>query len=214
MEEMSAFFTRRVDGYDEHMLRTVTGCREGYTRLAALVPQDAHTLLDLGCGTGLELDAILPGHPTLQITGIDLTQAMLDVLRGKHPDARLNLICGSYFEVPLGENAFDCAVSFQTLHHFSHEVKQALYQKIHRALKPGGLYLECDYMVLEQAEEDFYFSENRRLRAQEGLTEDAFFHFDTPCTEENQIRLLKAAGFVNVEKLWREGNTTLLWAKK
>ena len=30
LEEMSAFFTARLNGYDQHMLRDVAGCREGY----------------------------------------------------------------------------------------------------------------------------------------------------------------------------------------
>ena len=38
LEEMTAFFTSRLDLYDEHMLREVPGCRVGYARMAALLP--------------------------------------------------------------------------------------------------------------------------------------------------------------------------------
>ena len=55
LESMSDFFTARVEGYDEHMLRDVEGCKEGYQRMAQLVPEDTKNLLDLGCGTGLEI---------------------------------------------------------------------------------------------------------------------------------------------------------------
>lgn len=102
MEKMSDFFAARVEGYDEHMLTEVAGCKEGYAEMARLVPISCKTLLDLGCGTGLELDEIFKKLPDLDVTGIDLTQAMLDKLKQKHPDKSLNLICGSYFDVPFG----------------------------------------------------------------------------------------------------------------
>ena len=69
MEEMRAFFTRRVEGYDEHMLQNVAGCAEGYALLAQNLPDGAEDVLDLGCGTGLELDAMLAKRRDLRVTG-------------------------------------------------------------------------------------------------------------------------------------------------
>ncbi len=214
METMSDFFTARVDGYDEHMLQEVEGCREGYSMLAELVPADCQTLLDLGCGTGLELDAILERHPFVEVTGIDLTEAMLQKLRAKHPDKSLRLICGDYFAVPFGEDAFDCALSFESLHHFEKEAKSVLYERIFRALHAGGCYIECDYMVDTQEEETFFFEENRRLRKENGVPSDAYYHVDTPCTIDNTMVLLKKAGFASVECRMRIGGTALLLARK
>ena len=65
LETMSDFFTARTEMYDEHMLTEVEGCKEGYAKMASLVPDDTQTLLDLGCGTGLELEPIfnrIPQH--------------------------------------------------------------------------------------------------------------------------------------------------------
>ena len=107
MEPMVDFFTERVKLYDRHMLEEVEGCKEGYRRMAQLLPQDCQSLLDLGCGTGLELDEIFKRFPQLRVTGIDLTQAMLEELRRKHPDQALTLLCGSYFDVDLGRD-YDC----------------------------------------------------------------------------------------------------------
>ena len=63
------------------------------------------------------------------LTGIDLTKAMLDKLKNNFPNKNIKLICGSYFDVPFGEKIFDCAISFQTMYHFSHERKVNLYKK-------------------------------------------------------------------------------------
>ena len=214
LETMSDFFTARTEMYDEHMLTEVEGCKEGYAKMASLVPDDVQTLLDLGCGTGLELEAIFGRIPQLKVTGIDLTASMLQKLREKFPDKDMKLICGDYFQVEFGENAFDCAVSFQTMHHFAKDKKLTLYKKIWESLKVGGAYIECDYMVLTQAEEDHWFSENDRLRHEQGIVGDEFYHYDTPCSVDNQIELLKKSGFSSVEQVFRMENTTMLIAKK
>ncbi len=214
LETMSDFFTARTDMYDEHMLTEVEGCKEGYIKMASLVPQETKTLLDLGCGTGLELDEIFKLHPYVKVTGIDLTSSMLDKLREKHPNRDMNLICGDYFKEIFGVDIFECAVSFQTMHHFPKDKKLSLYKKILDSLKDGGIYIECDYMVLTQEEEDHWFSENTRLRREQGIVGDEFYHYDTPCSVDNQIELLKIAGFSSVEQVFRMENTTLLVAKK
>lgn len=214
LERMNDFFTVRADGYDEHMLNNVEGCKEGYITMARLVPENTKKLLDLGCGTGLELDEIFKTYPHIAVTGIDLTRAMLDKLQEKHPDKNINLICGDYFEVDFGREKFDCAVSFQTMHHFSHEKKIGLYSKIFDSLHSGGKYIECDYMVETQTEEDFYFSENERLRKENNIPDGEFYHYDTPCTVDNQIKMLRKAGFSSVEKVFRAGNTTIIVSKK
>ncbi|MGI5878636.1 MAG: class I SAM-dependent methyltransferase [Christensenellales bacterium] len=213
LEEMGAFFSRRVEMYEEHMLREVEGCREGYARMAEMVPDSARDLLDIGCGTGLELDAIFMKLPGLRVTGIDLSQEMLNRLRSKHPGRSLTLIQGSYIGRDFGTVRFDAAVSFQTLHHLTHAVKTDVYRSLHRALRPGGVYIEADYMAPDQAFEDYHFERFRQLCARQRLP-DGLYHYDTPCTIDNQRAMLERAGFVSVKKVWQMGNTVIMTAKK
>lgn len=213
LEKMADFFAARVHMYDEHMLEDVGGCKEGYVLMSDFVPENATKLLDLGCGTGLELENIFRKLPGLDVTGIDLCEEMLSRLREKYKGRSLNLICGDYFKENFGEG-FDCAVSFQTMHHFKKEKKLTLYRKICDALTAEGVYIECDYMVDTQQEEDLWFSENRRIRTAMGIGEDEFYHYDTPCSVANQIGMLKASGFSSVEKVMHIGNTVMLVARK
>ncbi len=214
LERMSDFFTVRVDGYDEHMINDVEGCKEGYIKMASLIPRSTETILDLGCGTGLELQEIYKRFPNVSVVGIDLTQAMLDRLSQKYHNKKIKLICGNYFDVDLGEGIFDTAISFQTMHHFPHADKVRLYRKIHKALKQDGVYIECDYMVTEQSVEDELFSLNARLRRELNIPDGELYHFDTPCTIDNQIEMFKKAGFSSSEMVWRVENTTIIVAKK
>jgi SAM-dependent methyltransferase len=213
LEPMRDFFAARLEEYEDHMLSTARN-KDGYIKLAALLPENTHALLDLGCGTGLELDEIFKTRPFIHVTGIDLTQAMLDKLRQKHPHKNLRLINASYFDFDFGTGQYDAAISYQTMHHFSHEEKIRLYSKVFAALKPGGQYIEGDYMVTEQAEEDFFFRESQRLRKEQGIPDGEFYHYDTPCTVDNQIAMLHKAGFITVKMAWRAENTTILAARK
>lgn len=214
MEKMDEFFAARVDGYDEHMLNEVVGCREAYGKMAELLPVNTKNLLDLGCGTGLELEGIFKRFPEISVTGIDLAKAMLEKLSEKYSDKNITLINGDYFSTDLGRERFDTAISFQTMHHFSHEMKIGLYKKIRNSLKNGGVYIECDYMVETQEEEDHWYAENARIRKEMNIPENEFYHYDTPCTIENQIKMFLTAGFASAEKVYRVENTTIIIAKK
>lgn len=210
LEKMNDFFTARTEGYDEHMLRDVGGCANGYKLMAERIAKVApKKLLDLGCGTGLELDFILKLCPDIDVTGIDMTQAMLDKLIEKHPGVKT--IRGDYFEVPFGDG-FDAAVSFETLHHFTREKKAGLYKKLFDSLKVGGVYIECDYMCETDEQEKWFFDELEKLKREQNI--DGMFHFDTPITVDGQKELLRNAGFSSVEEIFREENTVMLVARK
>ena len=213
LEKMDDFFTARVEGYDAHMINDVEGCAAGYKKmaaeLAARIPDGAR-LLDLGCGTGLELDEIWKLLPEMRVRGIDMTEAMLDELRRKHPDKPMELICADYTTADFGGD-FDAAVSFQTMHHFLPETKLAVYEKIHAALKPDAVYIECDYMCDTDEQEAYFQAELARMKAEQG---EGFYHYDIPCTVVHQLELLFKAGFNNLVRVFREGNTVMIVAIK
>ena len=79
LEEMADFFRVRLEQYEDHMAIW----QEAYRRLPELIPEATQTLLDLGCGTGLEIDELLKCFPKLQITGVDLSRDMLARLQKK-----------------------------------------------------------------------------------------------------------------------------------
>ncbi len=214
LEPMAEFFTRRVDGYDEHMLAGVVGCRQGYVRLAARLPDRLETLLDLGVGTGLELAEIYRRFPGARVTGVDLCAAMLAECAKKFADYRPALLCGDYLKQDFGAEAFDAAVSFETLHHLVPLEKRALFEKLRRALKPGGLYAQGDYAAPDDGAEEALRREGEALRAAEGYGAGEHVHFDTPLTARHECALLLEAGFASADEVWREGNTVLIVARK
>ena len=213
LEKMNEFFDRRVDGYDEHMRETVEGDDRFYEYTAALLPKGG-AILDLGCGTGLELEAYYALGGTAHVTGIDLSEGMLDALRAKFPDKALTLLRGSYFDLPLGEACFDAAVSVESLHHFTAEKKTGLYKKLHAALKDGGYFILTDYFCHTDEQERFFFRELARLKKEQGIADDAFYHYDTPLTPAHEAQALRDAGFSRVEVLDNWENTWSIRAEK
>ena len=206
LEKMADFFENRLDGYDEHMMTNIEAADKFYpfTAKQLLTAENCNTL-DLGCGTGLELEEYYLLNPSAKVTGVDLSQGMLSALKKKFADKDITLICDSYFDVPFGENVFDAAVSVESLHHFTKEEKVPLYAKLHRALKDGGYFVLTDYFSLSDEEEQMYRQNLIALKAEQGIADDAFYHYDTPLTVKHETEALLEAGFSSVEVLknWR-----------
>ncbi len=212
LEKMGSFFDARLDGYEEHQLNAIESAREFYPFTASCLPRGNVRILDLGCGTGLELVYYYDLAPDAAVTGVDLAPLMLEALRSRFPDKDLTLVLGSYFAVPFGEGVFDAAVSVESLHHFTQQEKIPLYAKLCRALKAGGSFILTDYFALSDEEERAHRRELERLKREQGLPDGEFYHFDTPLTVAHETEALYAAGFASVEVLGRWGATYTLKA--
>ena len=215
LEKMSDFFEARLDGYDEHMMTNIEYASEFYPFTAKQLPtvENCH-ILDLGCGTGLELEEYYPLNPSAKITGVDLSQGMLSALKKKFADKDITLICGSYFDVHFGMSLFDSAVSVESLHHFTKAEKVPLYAKLHRALKDGGYFVLTDYFSLTDEEEQMHRQNLSELKTEQGISDDAFYHYDTPLTVKHETEALLEAGFSSVEVLKNWGATYTIKAVK
>ena len=173
-------------------------------------------MLDLGCGTGLELEEYFVLNPGAAVTGIDLSQAMLNALKAKFPDKDLTLIRASYFDAPLGNGLYDAAVSVESLHHFPAEMKASLYEKLHSALAETGFFVLTDYFAESEEMEKEYFQNLAALKKEQGLSDGVFYHYDTPLTVEHETDVLRRAGFrdVRIKKQWGESTYTVLANKE
>ena len=215
LEKMDAFFEARLEDYDHHMLTDIEGSAEFYPFTACCLPDAPDSrILDLGCGTGLELEYYFARNPSAYVTGIDLSEGMLAALLEKFPDKHLTLIQGSYFDLPLGDGCFDAAVSVESLHHFTKEEKTGLYRKLYLALKDGGYFILTDYFAHENAFEDFCQAELHRLKAEQGIADEEFYHYDTPLTLAHETEALLKAGFSRVTVLKNWGATYTIKAEK
>lgn len=216
LEKMSGFFDSRLDDYDNHQLTCIKSADEFYPFTAKCLPADKNAkILDLGCGTGLELEYYFKINPSASITGIDLAPDMLGRLKSKFSDKEdITLILGSYFDVPFGGTLYDAAVSVESLHHFTKEEKISLYKKLYVALKDGGYFILTDYFAMSDDKEKRCRDELIRLKKEQGITDNEFYHYDTPLTVAHETEALYEAGFQTVEILNNWGATHTIKAVK
>lgn len=215
LERMSDFFEARLDGYDEHMRTNIESATEFYPFTASLLPPSENSrVLDLGCGTGLELEEYYKVCPSAKVVGIDLSRGMLSALKNKLPDKDITCIRGSYFDVPLGQDVFDAAVSVESLHHFTQQEKVPLYAKLLAALKENGYFILTDYFALSEEEEIRHRQTLVAMKAEQGICDNECYHYDTPLTVAHEREALLEAGFASVEVLNQWGATYTIKATK
>jgi tRNA (cmo5U34)-methyltransferase len=207
-ELMAGFFDARVEGYNRHMLTEVN--ERMYPLLGACFPvtEDAIAVLDIGCGTGMELAFIFANAPNARITCVDVSRGMLDELLRSYPDrhGQITAVQASYLDWPYPEESFDIVVSNQTMHHFFPEEKKAVYRKILSALKPGGFYVEGDFMVDEMLSEQYLRRYEAAVSRMAERPKPGEYHIDIPFTAETQRRLLMESGFGAAETMHDETN--------
>lgn len=121
--------------FDHTPFRTPDGIIDATTEtLAGLGPFG--TGLDACCGTGAGL-TVLRKVCQGPVTGVDFSAGMLTQARVHHPQA--TFVRADVRALPF-DRSFDLAVSFGALGHFLPSERPALFEGVHRALRPGGLF--------------------------------------------------------------------------
>jgi SAM-dependent methyltransferase len=98
--------------------------------------------LDVGCGTGaLAARLCAAGY---DMTGLDPSEGMLDVLRSRGPGVRA--VTGFGSSLPFEDDSFDLVLSVAVMHHVADgkEVRQTLAEMV-RVARPSGRILVWDH---------------------------------------------------------------------
>lgn len=209
-EKMEEFFDVRADSYDDHMLEYVDDYESFYRAVAEPIAKTNKKikLLNLGCGTGLELEYIFAKVPNAMVTGIDLSQQMLDLLLDKYKkkSEQIETIRESYLDIDFKRDEYDYIVSVMSLHHFLPEVKLRIYKKIWKALKPGGKFIEGDYIVSKDKEAEMLAEYKEELKKNKVLKDD-LYHLDIPFSIKTQKNLFEKVGFTDFELIFSGDET-------
>ena len=94
-------------------------------------------VLDLGCGSGLPLTRILAEF--FDVTGVDISTRQIELARGNVPAARF--IHGDVAAIDFPPAEFEAAVASYSFIHVPRGEHEAMFRRIGRWLKPGGLLL-------------------------------------------------------------------------
>jgi tRNA (cmo5U34)-methyltransferase len=179
---------------------------------AAIVPR-ASALLDIGCGAGNFTLKILDTLPSLDsVTLIDLSRPMLDRACERiqaRSQCAITALQTDIREATLDAGAFDAVVAAAVLHHLRGDSEwHAVFTKIHRSLRPGGVFLVSDLVAhsTPAVQSLMWTRYGEYLAAFRGPEyRDHVFQYveyeDTPRPVVFQLDLLREAGFRSVEIL-------------
>ena len=102
-------------------------------RVVHRLPQG--NVLDLACGTG-ELALAIARKEGVRVTGLDLSEGMLEVARRRTEGQSITLIHGDAQQLPLPDGSFDATTIAFGIRNVP-DVSAALAE-MHRVLRPGG----------------------------------------------------------------------------
>ena len=138
-------FDRIAGEYDEslppHVVEHYLSKRVDF--IAANCPRERWGVgLDVGCGTGV-LAARLVARG-FEMTGLDPSEGMLDVMRSEHPEVAA--VRGSGDELPFEDDSFDIVLTVAALHHIAAPAAvRATLAEMARVSKPGGRIVVWDH---------------------------------------------------------------------
>ncbi len=109
-------------------------------------------ILVLGTGTGEIARPVLGRHRAARLTGIDVSEEMLERAREVlSPDQVENLFVQA-IQDDLPRGPFDLVISALTIHHLDGPAKADLFGRLAVVLRPGGRFVMGDVVVPDDPE--------------------------------------------------------------
>jgi len=128
-------YNRIAEDYYSH--RNLSKFNNELEEFASLLPKNAHTL-DVGCGAGIPTAKFLTERG-IKVTGIDLSDKMLNLARDNVPNAKF--VKMDMLKLEFNENTFDGIISVFALFHVPKENHYDVFKKFFEILKPGGILM-------------------------------------------------------------------------
>ncbi|HXW34418.1 MAG TPA: class I SAM-dependent methyltransferase [Acidimicrobiales bacterium] len=137
-------------------------------------------VVEIGPGPGLTTD-LLRGR-VAHVTAVEVDEALAAALKRRLSGTNVSVVSADATRANLPSNRFSAATCFSMLHHMAAPKDQdALFEVLHRALRPGGIFVGADAIDIEP------------IRA--GHIDDTF----TPVPPETLPERLAKAGFGETE---------------
>ncbi|NOU18191.1 MAG: class I SAM-dependent methyltransferase [Bacteroidales bacterium] len=101
--------------------------------------------LDIGCGFGNYIDALVVNNPAISVTGIELNPEVAAATNQKFKDnERVTIHNNSIFDYQSNDK-FDLILLNYVLFYFTHDEKVSLFKHLNNMLSDGGRILVCQY---------------------------------------------------------------------
>ncbi len=223
-EDTAELFDARVEDYDsfahaaiidyDDIINSIKDIARLYLKKSS-----KPKVLDLGTGTGNSSLAILEVFPHARLTGLDVSQKMVERIRERMKRFDYRAICGDVLGIKF-KGEFDLAISSIVYHHLDDRSKARGYKKVFNALKKGGLFILADIMVAGEKKLNEMLTDKwsgfieykRGAEYRDGIFALDGHHHQYAALNDN-LKYLKAAGF-RTEVYLRKLNSAVICAFK
>ncbi|MCC3376092.1 class I SAM-dependent methyltransferase [Cohnella sp. REN36] len=223
-KDVKTLFDAVARDYDRQRRQLIPCFDDFYGMALALVETKARSplILDLGAGTGLFSGMVLQKHPDARLTLVDLSEKMLEGARerfGGNPNVRY--VVADYMHFLTGAESYDFIVSSLSIHHLPHPAKRELFAAVHRALAPGGAFVNADQVAGNTPAADAYYR-RRWLEAigSSGLSQSAIDasierrSVDINAKLGDQVAWMEQAGFADADCMYKYLDFGVFYGRK
>ena len=162
-------------------------------------PGSIERALDLCCGTGAAMGA-LRSRCTESVTGIDLSQGMLDEaarrLQDAPGEAEIRLVQGDILEMDYDEQ-YDVVTTCGSFGHILHDQQERFADRVKAALRPGGRFIFITAPMPSIISPRWWVSRsfNAVMHVRNALIDPPFIMFYLTFTLQRAREVLEAEGF-------------------
>ncbi|MEH2421228.1 MAG: class I SAM-dependent methyltransferase [Nostoc sp.] len=173
--------------------RILAPLKQGLKVFESVSPRQVR-ILDVACGTGRTLKLIRAALPQASLFATDLSPAYLrkaNELLSQIPGELPQLLQANAEELPYLDDYFHAVTSVFLFHELPATARQTIIEQCFRVTKPGGVFIICDSIQLNDSPElehmmDFF---------PKAFHEPYYKHYST----DNLVERLEKAGFENIE---------------
>jgi ubiquinone/menaquinone biosynthesis C-methylase UbiE len=124
---------KRWEDLREHARVYVGKCR---LRVLRHIPENGVNMLDMASGPIQYREYLEYSRNFRKRYCVDLSSTALESAKNKIGDHG-EFLHGSFFDIPLDENFFDCSISLHTIYHIDKDRQEEAVRKLIRVTKPG-----------------------------------------------------------------------------
>lgn len=226
MNDIKQHFEKEAHAFDDIMLKLspyYTQMIDAVITMALAAAPEHPLIMDLGSGTGNVSREILKRCPDAKLTCLDISENMLNISKERLRTYSSVQYVNSSVEDAKFTDEFDVIISSLALHHVkTDKEKQFVYQKIYTALKPQGVFFNADIITSANELWQKIYRQKWIEYMQKSVSLDEINQkwiprheqFDSPKVLNDELRMLKNAGFQSTEVAWKYFNSAVYGAQK
>lgn len=226
-ESAEAYWGAHAAEYNEFIVRVVPRYEEQHERLLDYSPARAERVLELGCGSGNVSLRIAARWPDAEFTIVDGAPEMLELTRSRLMAARPSTARRAHFvaerfeELSLDPATIDVVIASLSLHHVADV--SVVYERIAPMLSSGARLVMLDGVRgVTAREHDVHMARWAEYWRQPGnLSDDEIRDMKEHVAQHDHYRslpehfaMLRAAGFTDMDCVWRDGVFALVTATR